>query len=110
MDVVDAIDAWISQRLTTKEVFMITGFRSVRALYEEVRFDRQDRENEEEMKDMSAFHAAVEADELEAEARYQFHHFLQEHPDRVDDCVRALRHEKKRQLIEIGRRFSNRAA
>lgn len=109
MDVIEAIDLWIAQRLSTKEVFMITGFRSVRELYDEVKFDAQDRENEEEMKDMAGFHAEVEHDELEAEARYRFHHFLQEHPDRVDDCVRALRHEKKRQLIEIGRRFSKAA-
>ncbi|WP_105429472.1 hypothetical protein [Neorhizobium sp. T6_25] len=109
MDIIEAIDLWITQRLSTKEVYMITGFRSVKELSDEVKFDAHDRENELEMADMSAFHAAVEADELEAEARYRFHHFLQEHPDRVDDCVRALRHEKKRQLIEIGRRFSKAA-
>lgn len=110
MDAVEAIDQWIAQRLTTKEVFMITGLRSVKALYEEVRYDAQDRENEEDMMDMAGFHAEVEAVELEAEARYRFHDFLRDQPYRLDDCVRALRNEKKRQLIEIGRRFSKKAA
>lgn len=109
MDVIEAIDLWIAQRLTTKEVYMITGFRSVRELYDEVKFDARDRENNEEMKDMAGFHAEVEADELEAEARYRFHHFLQEHPHFIDSCVKAVSDEKKRQLIEIGRRFSKAA-
>ncbi|HBF30624.1 hypothetical protein [Rhizobium sp.] len=110
MDVIEAIDQWIEQRLSTKEVFMITGFRSVKALYDEVRYNAQDRENEQEIMAMAGFYAEVEAVELEAEARYRFHDFLQEQPYRLDDCVRALRNEKKRQLIEIGRRFSMKAA
>jgi hypothetical protein len=110
MDVTEAIDQWIAQRLTTKEAFMITGFRSVRELYDEVKFDAQDRENEKEMSDMSAFHAEVEHNELEAEAMYRFAHYLQEHPYHLDSCVKALRDEKKRQLKEIGRRFSMKAA
>ena len=110
MDAIEAIDQWIAQRLSTKEVFMATGFRSVRELYDEVRYDAQDRENEEEMKDMAGYHAEVEAVELEAEARYRFQHYLQEHPHHVDSCIRALRDEKKRQLKEIGRRFSKKAA
>jgi hypothetical protein len=109
MDAAEAIDQWIAQRLTTKEVYMVTGFRSVRALYDEVRYDAQDRENEEEMKDMAGFHAEVEHDELEAEAMYRFAHYLQEHPYHLDSCVKALRDEKKRQLKEIGRRFSKAA-
>ncbi len=93
MDAMDAIDQWMAQRLTTKEVFMITGFRSVRELYAEVRLDMHDRENNNEHEDMNALLAREDQVAYEQAAWYVFAHYLQENPDGLSQCVRALRHE-----------------
>lgn len=93
MDAVEAIDQWIAQRLTTKEVFMITGFRSVRELYAEVRFDAHDRENNNEHEDMNALWAEEDQQAYEQAAHEVFGHYLQENPEGLPRIVRALRRE-----------------
>ncbi|CDN46812.1 hypothetical protein [Neorhizobium galegae] len=93
MDVVEVIDRWMAGELSTKEVMMATGLRSVQALYAEVRFDMHDRENEREHEDMNAL-LAEEDQQLYEQAAYEvFGHYLQENPEGLSQCVKALRRE-----------------
>jgi len=106
MDVEEALDHWMDGHMTVKELFLATGFRKLQDVYLELQYERQDLENERDLDDMSAFLKQYEQDELEAEARYQWHHLLQERPEYLEACVRALRAKKQRQLSEIGRRMT----
>lgn len=93
MEVMDAIDRWMDGKFSTKEVMLATGLRSVRELYAEVRYDMHDRENEMEFEDMNALLAQEDQVAYEQAAWYVFAHYLQENPDGLSQCVRALRRE-----------------
>jgi hypothetical protein len=105
MDVSEALDKWMAGELSTKEVMVATGLRSIQALYAEVRYDMDDRENELEFEDMKAI-LAQEDQQLYEQAAYEvFDHYLQEHPDGLSQCVRALRRENYLgRKVRLGRR------
>jgi hypothetical protein len=91
MDVVDAIDRWMAGELSTKEVMLATGLRSVQALYTEVRYDMHDRENELEFEDMNALLGQEDQQAYEQAAYEVWSDYLRENPDGLSQCVKALR-------------------
>ncbi|ANP84446.1 hypothetical protein [Rhizobium leguminosarum] len=46
MDINEAIDRWMNGQMTVKELFMATGLRSVKSIYDEVLNDRLERDVE----------------------------------------------------------------
>ncbi|TCA62717.1 hypothetical protein E0J16_00065 [Rhizobium pisi] len=109
MDIHEALDAWAANRLTVKELFMATGFRSVANIYREVLFDCQDIENEREFS-MAVEIAEMDQAELEAHALEKWDDFLKEEPGYLEACVRMLRHQIRLDREAIGRRLSKAAA
>ncbi|TAW65458.1 hypothetical protein ELI15_14285 [Rhizobium ruizarguesonis] len=105
MDVIEAIDRWMAGELSTKEVMMATGLRTVQALYAEVRFDAHDQENELEFEDMNALLAEEDQQLYEQAAFEVFAHYLQENPEGLSQCVKALRRENYLgRRVRMGRR------
>ncbi|TAV14712.1 hypothetical protein [Rhizobium ruizarguesonis] len=105
MDVVEAIDKWMAGELSTKEVMATTGFRSIQALHAETRYDMHDRENELEFEDMNAALSQQDQQAYEQAAYEVFGHYLQENPEGLSQCVKALRRENYLDhRVRMGRR------
>ncbi len=108
MDVEEAVNLWIDGTMTIKEVMVASGVRSLSKLYEahqEAIFDRLDAENERDFC-MKEVVADMEQAELEEEAWARWSDWLREEPGYLEACVRMLRHERRLQSQEIGRRMS----
>ncbi|MBX5152585.1 hypothetical protein HJB78_16565 [Rhizobium lentis] len=101
MDVTEAIDRWMRGEMSIKEVYMVTGVRSLKALHAEVQYDAWDRENEREHWGYED-DAREEQEFLETIAWNIWSDWLREEPEYLEGCVRMLRYEKTRNL-GIGR-------
>jgi len=108
VDVEEAVSLWIDGKMTIKEVMVASGVRSLSKLYEahqEAIFDRLDEENERDFC-MKRFVKEMDQAELESEAWSRWSDWLREEPNYLEACVRMLRHERRLQLQEIGRRMT----
>ncbi len=92
MDIHEALDAWTAKRLTVKELFVATGFRSISGIYCEVLYDLHDIENESEFS-MAVEISNMDQAELEAHAWEKWNDFPKEEPGYLEACVRMLRHQ-----------------
>lgn len=108
MDIHEALDAWTWGRMSVKELFMATGFRSVNKIYQEVLYEKDDAQNEVEF-DMAVEIAEMDQAELEAHAWEKWNDWLKEEPEYLETCVRMLRHQIHLDRTAIGRRLSTAA-
>ncbi|MGO8034938.1 hypothetical protein [Rhizobium leguminosarum] len=97
MDIGEAIDKWMNKELTVKELFMATGLRSIRSIYDVALNDRLERDAERYVWDYSD-DAAEERALLEAMAWHRWGVFLCEEPGYIDSCIQALKDEQARHL------------
>ncbi|ARQ56915.1 hypothetical protein Kim5_CH00808 [Rhizobium sp. Kim5] len=97
MDINEAIDRWMSGELTVKELYMATGLRSTKSIYDEVLNDRFERDAENSTWGYGD-DAAEERALLEAMAWHRWSDWLAEEPGYLDNCIRMLKEEQARRL------------
>ncbi|UFW65776.1 hypothetical protein RlegWSM1455_07070 [Rhizobium laguerreae] len=97
MDINEAIDKWMSKELTVKELFVATGLRSIRSIYDAALNDRLERDVENYAWGYDDA-AAEERALLEAMAWHRWSDWLSEEPGYLDNCVRMLKEEQARRL------------
>ncbi|MGO6881370.1 hypothetical protein ACCS95_32890 [Rhizobium ruizarguesonis] len=97
MDINEAIDRWMSGQMTVKELFVATGLRSIRSIYDEVLNDRLERDAENSTWGYDD-DAAQEKALMEAMAWHRWKDWLAEEPGYLDNCIRMLYSERAQRL------------